>query len=233
MIYVVLGMHKSGTSLAAEILHKSGISMVNTDPVGTYEDGAYYERQDCFQLNMAILGWSDEELLYCKSELALTPVQAAQMRTIIAENEALGGDWGFKDPRTCLTYSLWSKYLPPHRLIIVYRPVEAIWHRYQYKGLRFWKHWQRAFGLVEAWLVYNEAIIRILQHRQSHYIVLSYQAFLAEDSEFQRLSRFVDRPLVDMRHKNPKSAHSDFALNLAKTYFKARYQSVLTTLESL
>ena len=94
MIYVVLGMHKSGTSLAAEILHKSGISMVTTDQVGTYEDGAYYERQDCYQLNMAILGWSDEELLYRKSELTLTPVHAAQMQTIIAENEALGRDWG-------------------------------------------------------------------------------------------------------------------------------------------
>jgi hypothetical protein len=233
MIYLVLGMHKSGTSLIAELLHKAGISMVDEAQQGSYEDGAYYERQSTYQLNMALLGWKDENVLYRKGQAQTSASQIAQMQAIIAENESRHSNWGFKDPRTCLTYPLWANILPPHRLIIVFRPVEDSWHRYQYKGLRFWKHFQRAFQLVEAWLAYNQDILKIIEQTSSETLVLSYRKLISEESEFQRLSTFIGTSLIDLREKKSPAPKNDLALSWAKARFAPTYRSVLARLESL
>jgi hypothetical protein len=233
MMYLVLGMHKSGTSLIAELLHKAGISMVDEAQQGSYEDGAYYERQSSYHLNMALLGWTDEKLLYRKGEAKATAKQIAQMQAIITENQNRHANWGFKDPRTCLTYPLWAKVLPPHRLIVVFRPVEDSWHRYQYKGLRFWKHFQRAFQLVEAWLAYNQAILKIIEQTSAETLVLSYNKLISEESEFQRLSTFIGSSLIDLREKKSLAPKNDLALAWAKASFAPTYRSVLARLESL
>lgn len=228
MIYLVLGMHKSGTSLIAEMLDKAGISMVDEAQQASYEDGAYYERQSCYQLNMKILGWTDEELLYKPSQATLNSEQRAEMRAIIQQNHSHHKDWGFKDPRTCLTYPLWAQELPPHRLIVVFRPIEDIWHRYQYHGFRFWKAWQRAASLVKAWTIYNQSILRILAQSTCDYLVLSYRALLDDDKEFQRLAQFVERPLQDLRRKTSAVPKSDWLLQWA---IKPAYQAILNELE--
>ncbi len=46
MIYVIFGMHKSGTTLVAEMLHKSGINMGDFDESVSYDIGNQYERNE-------------------------------------------------------------------------------------------------------------------------------------------------------------------------------------------
>lgn len=49
MIFVVLGMHKSGTTLVSQILHHSGIPMGDGfDENVTYDGGNKYERESTF-----------------------------------------------------------------------------------------------------------------------------------------------------------------------------------------
>jgi hypothetical protein len=55
-ICVVLGMHKSGTTLVSEILHHSGIRMVENDSVESYDHGNHFEREDTNQFNKRLLG---------------------------------------------------------------------------------------------------------------------------------------------------------------------------------
>ena len=57
MIYIVLGMHKSGTTLLSQILHHSGISMgENFNESVSYSQGNKYERETTQQINKEILG---------------------------------------------------------------------------------------------------------------------------------------------------------------------------------
>jgi len=105
MIYVVLGMHKSGTTLIAQILHHSGVNMGEIDDSVSYDSGNKYERHSTLQLNEDILGQGSVNSieLTAPDMLSLSDSQRERMRQIIASNEAkYNGNWRFKEPRTCL-----------------------------------------------------------------------------------------------------------------------------------
>src|SRR4030095_10172119 len=109
-------MHKSGTSLVAELLHRSGIPMGEGAEVsGSYDAGTFFERSAFRALNQELLGPDDpDELNPRPLRLQLSARQRARMRELVAHGEDGGADWGFKDPRTCLTYEVWRPELPPH-----------------------------------------------------------------------------------------------------------------------
>ena len=56
MIYIVLGMHKSGTTLISEILHHSGINMTEDQNTQlNYDQGNFYEWVAAVRFNREIL----------------------------------------------------------------------------------------------------------------------------------------------------------------------------------
>ena len=57
MVHVVLGMHKSGTTLVSQMLHQSGIAMVEeADAAAGYDDGNQWEREATKLVNHTLLG---------------------------------------------------------------------------------------------------------------------------------------------------------------------------------
>lgn len=202
MIDVVLGMHKSGTTLVAEMLHHAGIDMVDAvDPARGYDDGNTWERESTKALNHAMLGSAGIHSLKVSARrgLAVSPEVGARMRRLVGDLTARHADWGFKDPRTCLTYDAWADVLPEHRLIVVYRLPEEAWAHY----------WSAAGGPVrkldvlrrflESWCEYNAAILAILERATVPAVVFHYTRLMEDDGELRRLERFVGRPLVDRR----------------------------------
>lgn len=200
MIYVVLGMHKSGTTLVAEILQKSGIPMIgDEDGDPSYDKGIKYERISTANLNKDILNsWDVESFNIRHSEnLDLSDKQRNRMIEIIRECQSRGSDWGFKDPRTCLTYELWDSHLPEHRLIAVYRQPTQVWLHY-----RSWRYFFSLWKVVRTWNMYNRKIITILQNTGREYVVLDYERLMSEQHEIERLNRFIGREVVDARKKS-------------------------------
>jgi hypothetical protein len=197
VIYVVLGMHKSGTTLVSQILHRSGIRMGQGDEVdGDYDEGTFHERHDVYDLNTDILGFTfPAQNFPAPRHLALTAVQRARMREIIAKHDAEGGDWGFKEPRCCLTYSLWREELPAHRLIVVARDLAEVMTHFQTHESR----WLLAWRCVRTWCDYNERVLDALRRTSLPYVVIGYRELMTERAEFERLEAFVERPLVDAR----------------------------------
>jgi hypothetical protein len=128
MIYIVLGCHKSGTTLIARTLHESGIAMVGDDDAqGDYDQSGFYERLRWVELNQHILGHGDPaEDHPVPARVFATQRQREQMGRWIACCESRHTDWGFKDPRTCLTYPIWREELPEHHLIGVYRLAASV-----------------------------------------------------------------------------------------------------------
>jgi hypothetical protein len=204
LIYVVLGMHKSGTTLVSQILHHSGITMGEIDTRLGYDDANQYEDQESLHLNMELIGAPDYEVLYIPPPTGLVPTaeQRERMRRFIADRSARHVDWGFKDPRTTLVYPLWAEELPEHRLIAVWRAPEEIWPRFAAPGPRFWpEEPKRAWNFVLRWCEHNRLLAAHLRTTPREYLLFNYSDFMAGDRELHRLQEFVGRPLVDQRRK--------------------------------
>ena len=128
---VVLGMHRSGTSLVANVLRALGVHMGTEflEPDEGNEEG-YWEDTLWLGINKHILAnaggdWKNppplKDVLVLRDKVAKLIKQAVGKR--VGEGYRL---WGFKDPRTCLTINLLHDFLPYPRYIVVRRPTRDI-----------------------------------------------------------------------------------------------------------
>lgn len=224
MIYVILGMHKSGTSLVTEMLHQSGINMGDFDDSLTYDQSNKSERHETQELNRDLLhGLLIPPLGYLlrrpfrppldpagyrrnKDSIAIIRTRAlarlrqntappAEWHQLIDNLNNRYSNWGFKDPRTCLTYPVWQRALPPHKVIIVYRHYGQLIQRYRVKS------WDaaRLFRVLHGWTIYNQSNLAVGRSSDNPTLILNYEKLMSEDQELDRLSRFIGRPLVDVR----------------------------------
>ncbi len=260
VICIVLGMHKSGTTLVSRLLHASGIPMLDGEAEGAYDQGRYYERTSTLAINRELLAgcylpplrqlWKrgsetgeadDAHSLSLVKRRAIPdrvpPPLAARMRVVIAACGAGGRAWGFKDPRTCLTYPLWRAELPPHRLVIVYRGWNQLLERYRVLG---WKQLNlpRLLRVLDAWAVHNARILGYLRERQVPALVLRYEAMMDGDLELARLEGFVGRRLEDVReperyrHRRGTPAHRLPAARLLAPLLRESPATVLLALDA-
>ncbi len=201
MIYVILGMHKSGTSLVSQILHLSGINMEDdVDETKGYDEGNHFERISAKELNKELLGCGSAHSLnvILRRPIRVTPDHRRKVWAIIQSCNERYRDWGFKDPRTCLTYSVWDQELPPRKIIVVYRKFEEVLQHYTRTK---WRKINLLYPrkALRGWMHYNSQIIAHLKKTKYPWIVISYNELMASNEEFKRLSDFVGRSLVDCR----------------------------------
>ncbi len=220
MIYVVLGMHKSGTTLVTRFLDESGISMGEFDPEVGYDQGNKCERVETHDLNRDLL--ADCLLRPIRPSMRREPgvegpfqhslslvrlgklrrksaeEERERMRRIIADCSARHEDWGFKDPRTCLTYPFWEAELPPHKLILVYRSLSQLLDRYHVSGWRSF-NLPRLYRALSSWSTYNALALEAIEKGRAPGIVIRFEELMKGDDELDRLRRFVGRQLVDVR----------------------------------
>jgi hypothetical protein len=201
MIFVVLGMHKSGTTLAASLLHESGVPMGEHDPTVSYDEGNRYEMAEVRKLNVDLLrgpdaAWSLDVTRVVELE-TLEPGLEARMGAFVERTSRRWRDWGFKDPRTCLTYGAWTRVLPDHRVIATFRHPQELWRHYQ-PAARLsavavcWK-------ALTAWHVHNRQVLQAVRSRPDRSLVVEYGDLMSGDCPLEALSRFVGRAIADVR----------------------------------
>ncbi len=205
MVIVVLGMHKSGTTLVSEILHKSGINMVEQfDEEQGYYKGNKMERASTLDLNHEMLnsrGVSSLDIPVTPEALDPSPAQIKRMEEIIDDCNIRYKFWGFKDPRTCITYNIWKKLLPPHRLIVVYRHPAKILAHYN-KRSTFMDRISRYFRAMEKWKANNQLLLAHISQSEYPQIIINYEDLMRGDNTFKHLSEFVGLKLHDARDCN-------------------------------
>jgi hypothetical protein len=117
-IVTVLGMHRSGTSLCAHLLHALGVDMADNPGASPNNQKGHWERPRINDLNDKIFagfgrGWSDPAHILALPEnwLADPRVQAikADMVAFVAQRLSGPGLCGFKDPRTARLLPLWRQ----------------------------------------------------------------------------------------------------------------------------
>ena len=150
MIVIVLGMHRSGTSLVSSVLHAMGVRMgepshlERRDPQS--QPSGYWEDQDFVSLNRQIISrtgghWhrppARDNILkaalgFEKEMRALIAMKQATVDSlnVLADND-MGPSWigwGWKDPRNCLTMEAWWPHIAMQdvRFVRVRRRQEGI-----------------------------------------------------------------------------------------------------------
>jgi hypothetical protein len=221
MTYVVLGMHKSGTTLVAQLLHGSGIPMVEMVSSADYDTGNKWERASTVAFDNDILAAHDVESLWLRPPDAaglLREEHVERARKLVARIDAetaaatrAEGEWGFKDPRACLAWPVWRRVLAAPRIVGVYRQPGAVvrhYHQHPPPGFRkraLWR-WRVELLALRRWCEYNERILAAIDDAQGASILLSYERLMRDDEELARLRRFLGRDFADSRTPGKRAA---------------------------
>ncbi len=135
--YIVLGMHRSGTSLVAGVLSKIGVFLgdKNNLLLQTVENPlGYFENNEVVLINDDILKffggtWDSIPTLQYgwHRDARLTSIRE-RIASFVESMESRHAPWGIKDPRMGITLPLWQEYLPEDTCyIITHRnPIEVI-----------------------------------------------------------------------------------------------------------
>jgi hypothetical protein len=233
---IVMGMHKSGTTLVTEMIHKGGIPMFTGDADPSYDNGLKYERPICHDMNLHALGLQ-------KRSRPLDPIWKYPVKSLLAEDlsklaEEVGDQpWGFKDPRTTFTYSAWLEKFPKGPRIYVYRSHKEILHRFCSGKRRYLRNAAKA---LQAWLHYNEKTLENFQLDQKEgrpAALVNYEELMTHPSLLGRLEQVLGIRFHDARdprlHRNKvQSRWEDFSLGFLTLGCSKRLSRVNAELEA-
>jgi len=185
---VVLGMHRSGTSVVAELIAALGSYAGPPDKLpqaDIFNPTGYWEHQDIVKLDTELLEslaatWSDDVANADVSRLSATQRAAflARARNIVKSLQGYGS-FLLKDPRMSLLFPLWREVLADPVCVVVWReplPVAQSLRTRDDKpllaGVALWEHYNRTIlrdtdGLPRVLVSYEDLLAdpeRIVQN---------------------------------------------------------------------
>ena len=191
----VLGMHRSGTSLVAGILRQLGIDLGPDEeflPPDSNNESGYFELKELVYVNNDILAhyggsWDDVPELPPDWEKSNELAQIRdRARALLDRRFAASPQWGWKDPRTCITLPFWQLLVSGLRYVICVRNPLDVAH-----SLRSREGEER--GIEERvldWLRHTASALAYTADGPR--IVFHYERFFEDaEREVSRLARFL------------------------------------------
>lgn len=210
---IVLGMHRSGTSLLAGSLEAAGLYL------GDVNHAAPFNRKGNKE-NEPIRGFHNELLAKNGASWDRPPRRQIQWkqpdeeraRSLVEPYFRAALPWGFKDPRTIWLVEGWLRLLPAARIVGVFRHPSLV-----VRSLAA-RTGDLATGTGEAlklWCAYNSELLRL--HRKYRFPLVHFASdatlqedFIAPLTSFARsvglsgpLDRFFDSALVHQTERGP------------------------------
>ena len=201
MITIILGMHRSGTSTFAGVLHLNKISM------GTYKNfwprplaqnpKGFYENYEFRKINDQLLKEVGYDVKSYETNIpALIPSEKRfiEMEKLILKSNRNFENWGWKDPRTCLTIYAWMDVIKRLKLeeevkiIFISRNALSV-----SRSLNKRNHLPINKGL-EIWKTYTEEALNFCHNFNSNILYCSFEQLLENpNSTCEKLFKFLDR----------------------------------------
>ena len=210
-------MHRSGTSALAGILHKNNIVMgeehnflptpSKENPKGFFENYLFRKLNDkIVQINgYKIKSWSTDIPKNIKAGI----VNKYRMRRLIKKYDVKYKDWGWKDPRTCLTLELWLEeikklnLLNKCRILYILRNSQTVAKSMVKRGNTDYQH------ALLLWQEYNSRVSRAIKLYKPGVFYLKYEdlcnkpietsksifSFLRKDFDRNTIIKFIDKDL--------------------------------------
>ncbi|OCR00836.1 glycosyl transferase family 1 [Oscillatoriales cyanobacterium USR001] len=163
-IFIIAGMHRSGTSLTASLLQKVGVNIGEKLVGPAYGNiKGHFENVDFVEFHKSILRSQGIDDLGCtlEKELVVSDEYLAQAEKII-NNSKSNSIWGWKDPRTTLFLNFWLNLLPDANVICIYRSpwevVDSLYRRATDNSL-----FNSPEMAVQMWIHYNKKVLEFHQ----------------------------------------------------------------------
>lgn len=129
MIYVILTLGKSGSSLLASTFHHNGIPTFKSI-IDDGENSQRYEDSMLCDFNRKLFGEKNHSLeMGYPIVIDMDDCTINIMTTIINNRFLQYNNYCLKDPRMAYVYKFWKQVLPEHKVIIQFRnPLEVVAH---------------------------------------------------------------------------------------------------------
>ena len=169
---IVLGMHRSGTSLLTGSLEAAGLNLGEVNNAATYNRKGNKENESIRALNDALLAganaaWNrppDGQVRWGRTD-------EERGRGLIRPYLDAACPWGFKDPCTMWTVEGWLRLLPNPRMVGVFRHPSLVVRSLTARSGTLAIEPDAALGL---WCAYNAELIRL--QRKHGFPVLHFSA---------------------------------------------------------
>src|SRR5919198_4127558 len=189
----VTGMHRSGTSMVARILHECGVYLGPLDdllPPGKDNFEGFWENTRFVELNddlLTALGGAWDMPPRDGPDGSVPDDVRRRAEELVAELAARE-PWGWKDPRNSLTLPFWQRLLPDLKVVVCLRhPVEVA------RSLATRGSSSERFGF-DLWLTYNRRLLEATPPQRR--LVTHYDAYFHDpEREGRRLLDFVGVPV--------------------------------------
>lgn len=233
-VVVILGMHRSGTSMVAGLLKESGFFLgADADVIrpDRWNEKGYFEQWRVYRLNEHLLETAGGSWVNPPPARDIEGLDAASdIRRVLAHYVGKGA-FLIKDPRFCLTFPLWEPYLPgPVRIVRVLRAgsaVAASLHRRD--GLPLWRG-------RELWRTYNRRALRYAA--RSSGLAVHYEDFFGPKrvETLKALAGFlgIEGPLEDIAEAtiDPRLKHHAGGEMAPTEDFESPHRAALMALEA-
>jgi hypothetical protein len=174
----VIGMHRSGTSLVAQLLHAMGCyagEEHQLTPPDVFNPTGYWEHRDVWALDEEILAAVDATWLE-PERAGLARLTGAARRAFVEQAVTIAhvldehGSWMIKDPRMALLFPIWREALDRPVCVLAWREPHAVARSLARRdglplavGLALWEEYSRAMlastaGLPRVLVSYEELI---------------------------------------------------------------------------
>ncbi len=182
---ILLGMHHSGTSILARILHENGVHMQANM---RHHESKFF----ALQLHDSLVlqggdGWARvpimpvEEVMHWKNEIQRLIAKKGLRKYRDAGYDGVSR-WGFKDPRTCIMTPMYLKIFPNAHLVHIVRSADDV-------ATSLAENVKRGVGNIpdrEHWkALWREYVGRVREFGPKHknYYEMAYQDFCFEPVE--------------------------------------------------
>ena len=123
-VLIVLGMHRSGTSVVSQWLSKCELNLGDRfAKPGMSNPRGFFEDLDFLHMHEKALSYFNIENtgLIPPFNLELTDHQLNQLQQLIDIKNSNNDQWGWKEPRTCLFVKYYKSLIPNAKYFILYR----------------------------------------------------------------------------------------------------------------
>jgi hypothetical protein len=139
---IIIGMHRSGTSMLTRFIEESGVFMGNPKNMGQNEEAFFFQELNEWMLYQKGISWDNTSNESLKSEFTdsnITRVISNRLNSIhtykflglkkFLKSKNLKNvdfSWGWKDPKNTLTLDIWKRIFPNAKIIHIHRnPIDV------------------------------------------------------------------------------------------------------------
>lgn len=122
-VLIILGMHRSGTSLTANWLNDCGLNLGDDMMIGNkFNPHGHFEDWDFLNIHNEFINRKNLPFFIGeKDDFKVDDDFTNFAKTIVNKKNEMHEQWGWKDPRTCLFINEWGTLIPDAKILVVYR----------------------------------------------------------------------------------------------------------------